>query len=183
LNIKETSLQGLTVVETVPYEDVRGTFSRLFCERHLSAIVGQRRIVQFNHSRTVAVGAIRGLHFQYPPFAEMKLVRCIRGRVWDVAIDLRANSKSFLNWHAEELTPENHKMMVIPEGFAHGYQVIDPNSELLYLHTAFHTPSSEGGLRFDDPTLSITWPIRPSELSVRDANLPRIESTFKGLVL
>jgi dTDP-4-dehydrorhamnose 3,5-epimerase len=110
-------------------------------------------------------------------------VRCLKGRVWDVAIDLRANSPTFLQWHAEELTPANTRMMVVPEGFAHGFQVLEPDSELLYLHTAFYTPSAEGGLRHDDPSLGITWPLAVADLSARDANHPSIGQDFQGIVL
>jgi dTDP-4-dehydrorhamnose 3,5-epimerase len=113
----------------------------------------------------------------------MKLVRCLKGRVWDVAIDLRHNSPTFLRWHAEELTPFNGKMMAIPEGFAHGFQVMEPESELLYLHTAFYTPSAEGALRYDDPKLDIKWPLSVTDLSQRDAQHPFIDSEFTGIAI
>lgn len=183
MNILATPIPDLTVIETVPHVDARGAFGRLYCEKELSRIIGQRHIVQINHSRTAAVGAVRGLHFQYPPHAEMKLVRCLKGRVWDVAIDLRKMSPTFLRWHAQELTPANTRMMVIPEGFAHGFQVIEPDSELLYLHTAFYTPGAEGGLRYDDPELGISWPLKVTDLSERDASHPIIDSNFQGMNL
>lgn len=139
--------------------------------------------MQINHSRTSTIGAVRGLHYQRPPNAEMKLVRCLKGRVWDVAVDIRSNSPTFLRWHAEELTPNNARMIVIPEGFAHGFQVLEPESELLYLHTAFYTAASEGGLRHDDPLLAIHWPLVVTDLSLRDITHPIINSSFDGIVI
>lgn len=176
-----TPIPGLVVVETTPYIDTRGAFSRLYCEQELRDLIGQRHIVQINHSVTAAEGAVRGMHFQHPPYAEMKLVRCIRGRVWDVAVDLRMGSPSFLRWHAEELTALNARMMIIPEGFAHGFQVLEPDSELLYLHTALYTPSAEGGLRYDDPRLAISWPLPAVDLSPRDSAHPFISTDYPGI--
>jgi len=183
LKRKTTSISGLVILETTRHIDHRGAFSRLYCDHELASLIGPRRIVQVNQSRTVTVGAVRGLHYQCPPDAEMKLVLCLRGRVWDVAVDLRHNSPTFLSWHAEELTPTNARMMVIPEGFAHGFQVMEPDSELLYLHTAFYTPSSEGGLCHDDPRLAIHWPLAVTDLSARDAAHPLINSSFSGIAL
>ncbi|MBI5900166.1 MAG: dTDP-4-dehydrorhamnose 3,5-epimerase family protein [Rhodocyclales bacterium] len=183
MNIHATAISGVLVVESARIEDERGSFGRLFCTRELEPAVGDRRIVQVNHSRTRSVGAIRGMHFQYPPVTEMKLVRCLRGRVWDVAVDLRAGSPTFLRWHAEELSPGNCRMMVVPEGCAHGFQVLEPDSELLYLHTAFYTPISEAGLRYDDPALSVRWPLPVRDLSARDALHPLITKDFSGIPL
>jgi dTDP-4-dehydrorhamnose 3,5-epimerase len=181
MNILPTSISGLMVVETIPIADTRGGFARLFCDQALNVLIGTRKIVQINHSRTVNVGAVRGMHFQYPPHAEMKLVRCLKGRVWDLAIDLRHGSPTFLHWHAEELTPNNGRMMVIPEGFAHGFQVLEPDSELLYLHTAPYTPSTEGGVLHNDPKLGIQWPLKVTDLSERDAAHPLINEQFQGV--
>lgn len=169
------------MVESEPYTDHRGAFARLFCERTLAAVIGERHIVQINHSRTTAVGAVRGMHFQHPPHAEMKLVRCLRGRVWDVVVDLRAGSPTFLRWHAEELSAESSHMLVVPEGCAHGFQVLEADSELLYLHTTFYTPAAEGALRFDDPTLGIAWPLQVTDLSERDKNHALLTHDFAGL--
>ena len=171
------------VVDTTPHIDNRGAFARLYCEHELASLIGPRRIVQINHSRTAKIGAVRGLHYQHLPHAEMKLVRCLKGRVWDVAVDLRHKSPTFMRWHAEELTPTNTRMMVIPEGFAHGFQVLESESELLYLHTAFYTPSAEGGLRHDDPRLAIHWPLAISDLSPRDTAHPFINSDYSGIAL
>jgi len=181
MKILPTKLSGVVVAETVPVVDHRGAFGRLFCERELSQILGHRHIVQINHSRAATVGAVRGLHFQRPPQAEMKFVRCLRGRVWDVAVDLRGGSRTFLQWHAEELTPENARMLALPEGCAHGFQVLDAESELLYLHTAFYDPDAEGGVRCDDSRLGITWPLPIADLSQRDRLLPTLGAGFVGI--
>lgn len=181
MKIRQTALPGVVSVETTAFSDHRGGFLRLYCECELAAVIGDRRIVQINHSRTVNVGAVRGLHYQRSPAMEMKLVRCLKGKVWDVAVDLRKNSPTFLQWHAEELTSENVRMLVIPEGFAHGFQVLEAESELLYLHTEFYRPEAEAGLRFDDPRLDINWPLPIVDLSERDSQHPVITPDFTGL--
>jgi len=183
MNLRPTKLSGVIVAESVPVMDHRGAFARFFCERELSALIEARHIVQINHSRTVAVGSVRGFHFQRPPRAEMKLVRCLRGRVWDVAADLRAESQTFLQWHAEELTAENGRMLVIPEGCAHAFQTLARDSELLYLHTAFYDPAAESGVRCDDPRLGVAWPLPIGELSERDRELPTLDAAFRGIAL
>lgn len=183
MNILDTPLADLKIVQSSPHRDARGAFLRLFCAQELQSLLGQRQVAQINHSRTRRVGAVRGLHFQYPPHAEMKLIRCLRGRVWDVAVDLRAASPTFLHWHAEELIHDDARMLVIPEGFAHGFQVLEPDSELLYLHTAFYQPSSEGGLRYDDPLLAIAWPLPTQDLSSRDQSHPLLNADFAGVEL
>lgn len=181
MNIRKIAIAGAAIVEVQPYTDHRGAFSRLFCEAALADVIGDRHLVQINHSRTRTVGAVRGMHFQHPPHAEMKLVRCIRGRVWDVLVDLRAGSTTFMQWHAEELNPGSSSMLVIPEGCAHGFQVLEPDSELLYLHTAFYTPASEGALRFDDPRMAIKWPLQVTDISERDRAHALLTDDFVGL--
>jgi dTDP-4-dehydrorhamnose 3,5-epimerase len=183
MNILPTALPGVLVVETTPSADHRGAFARLYCEQELAAAVGGRRIVQINHSLTRAAGALRGLHYQRPPHAEMKLVRCLKGRVFDVAVDLRAGSPTFLQWHGEELTPGNARMLAIPEGCAHGFQALEADSELLYLHTAFYSREAEGGAAHDDPRLGIAWPLPVAELSERDRGHPPIAPDFAGIAL
>jgi dTDP-4-dehydrorhamnose 3,5-epimerase len=181
MQVAQTALLGVVIVETKPSVDHRGGFARLYCERELAPVIGDRRILQINYSRTTMVGAVRGMHFQRPPYAEMKLVRCFKGRVWDVAVDLRAGSPTFLQWHAEELSSENARMLVIPEGCAHGFQVLEPGSELLYLHTAFYSPEAEGGVSCNDPRLGITWPLPVADLSHRDSSLPLIAADYSGI--
>ena len=132
--IHPTPIADLVMAKSSAFKDDRGAFARLFCQQELSSVLGGRQIVQINHSCTEAVGAVRGLHFQHAPHAEMKLVRCLKGKVWDVAVDLRPQSPSYKRWYAQVLSPQNAHMMVIPEGFAHGFQVLEAGSELLYLH-------------------------------------------------
>jgi dTDP-4-dehydrorhamnose 3,5-epimerase len=183
MKAKATSISGLMVVKTETHSDHRGAFARLFCQDELEEYLASRNIVQINQSRTSAVGAVRGLHYQQPPQTEMKFVRCLKGKVWDVAVDLRAGSPTFLKWHAEELSENNMLMMVIPEGFAHGFQVLEDNSELLYLHTARYTPAAEGGIRPSDKMLAIDWPLSVQDLSDRDRNHPLLTSDFSGLIV
>ncbi len=183
LKVSSTPLEGLTIVESPQVHDARGAFARRFCDRELAPMVGARRIVQINQSRTRAVGALRGMHFQRPPHAEMKLIWCIHGRVLDVAVDLRRGSPTMLRWHAVELSPASGRMIVIPEGFAHGFQVLEPDSELVYLHTAFYAPEAEGGVAHDDPALAIAWPLPPVDLSARDRAHPPIGPDFEGIAL
>jgi dTDP-4-dehydrorhamnose 3,5-epimerase len=181
MRFTETPIAGVVIADSPRRTDQRGSFSRWFCEESLLPFLGGRRVRQSNHSCTTTVGAIRGLHFQHPPHCEMKLVRCIRGAVWDVAVDLRAGSPTFLQWHAERLSAADGRMMVIPEGCAHGFQVLEPASELLYLHTADYEPSSEGGVRWNDPRVSIHWPQPVHDLSERDRRHPLLDASFKGL--
>lgn len=183
MKIHRTSIHDLVFTESHAFKDDRGSFARIFCEQDLSPVIGRRRIVQINHSFTQAVGAIRGMHFQTSPNAEMKLVRCLKGKVWDVAVDLRPTSTSYKLWFAQELTPDNSYMMVIPEGFAHGFQVLEAGSELLYLHTANYSPESESGVRYDDPELGIAWPMPVTDISRRDSNHAYIDSNFTGIVI
>lgn len=176
MRLVETAIKGVMVAETSPVKDHRGAFARLFCEQDLKPAIADRHIVQINHSRTNRVGAVRGMHFQDAPHAEMKMVRCLKGRVWDVAVDLRKDSPTFLHWLAVELSGEGAEMMIIPEGCAHGFQVLEADSEVLYLHTAAYVPSAEAGLRHDDPRLSIDWPLEVADLSERD----KVHQLLKG---
>lgn len=183
MNLIETSISGAWIIDTNAFQDERGVFSRLFCSRELQEVVGSREIVQINQSSTHRIGAVRGLHYQNPPHSEMKIVRCLKGRVFDVAVDLRQGSSTFLKWTAIELTPINRRALVVPEGCAHGFQVLEGDSELLYLHTAFYTPGAEGAVRFDDPRIAINWPLDPTDISTRDLNHPYLKEEFKGIIL
>jgi dTDP-4-dehydrorhamnose 3,5-epimerase len=183
LIIEPTDIQGVVVAHFEPVFDHRGMLQRIFCSEELRSLLADRQVVQINHSRTHGAGAIRGLHFQRPPHAELKMVQCMRGRVWDVAVDLRAHSPTFLRWHAEELFPEAAKMMVIPEGCAHGFQVLETDSELLYFHTAPYCRESEGGVFCNDPMLAIPWPLDLADLSPRDLQHPLISAGFTGIQL
>jgi len=169
-------LNGLHLLKTEPFKDHRGQFARFFCARELAEIGLEKPIAQINHSRTRAKGAIRGMHYQKSPHAELKIVRCIRGACFDVAVDLRKDSPTYLQWHSEILTEENSYALYIPEGFAHGFQTLEPDTELLYLHTEFYTPNSEDGIRFDDPAIGINWPLPPHDISERDTKHPFLNS-------
>ncbi len=165
-------------------KDERGSFARLFCDEELKEILGDRRIVQINQSVTKEKGSIRGLHFQKPPFAEMKIVRCVKGAVWDIAVDLRRDSNTFLKWHAIELSEEKNNFYIIPEGFAHGFQTLTEDCEMLYLHTQSYNKEYEDGLNPIDEKLAIEWPLPVTTLSERDKNHTFLtENKFKGLII
>lgn len=179
--IHATSLGGLNVIVRKPLGDSRGYLERMFCIDYLRDIFGERRVVQINHTLTQHKGTVRGMHFQYPPHAEMKLVSCLRGSVFDVAVDLRKDSPTFLHWHAELLSADNHKTLAIPEGFAHGFQTLTDDCEMLYLHTATYTPGAEAGLNPQDAKLAIVWPLPITEISPRDAAHAPIAGDFEGV--
>jgi dTDP-4-dehydrorhamnose 3,5-epimerase len=182
-DFKETPLQGLKVIQRHPRKDLRGQFTRIFCSEDLSGAGWTTPVMQINYSRTNAVGSIRGLHYQKPPKAERKMVLCLRGRVWDVVVDLRSSSATFLSWHAEELSAENSRALLIPEGFAHGFQVLEKESELLYLHSEQYSPQHEDGLSPLDPRLSIPWPLAIGEMSERDRGFPFLSDKYKGVTV
>ena len=174
MRFSELGLQGVQRIEHTPIEDHRGFFARLFCEKEMSDHGVASRFVQCNNTLTKHSGTVRGLHFQRPPSAESKLVRCIHGAVWDVAIDLRADSTTYGQHVAIELNADNRSMICIPEGFGHGFQTLLPNTELLYFHSEFYSGSDEGGVNPLDPALSIDWPLPVLGLSDRDRALPAL---------
>ncbi len=178
-----TPLQGLMVVQRRPINDSRGFFVRLFCRDEFRQIGIAKPIVEINQSLTHHQGAVRGLHFQHPPHAETKAVTCLRGAVFDVAVDLRTDSPTFLRWHGEILSANNRKSLLIPEGLAHGFQALTEDCELLYLHTEAYTPQAEGGLHPRDPRVGVDWPLPITELSPRDENHPLLSADFAGVRL
>ena len=178
-----THIKDLYIIELEPFTDNRGMFSRIYCKNELKEIGHTKEIVNINHSLTKKKGALRGLHFQYPPKAEIKIVKCIKGSIYDVAIDLRKNSPSFLNWFAEILSSKNMKMLYIPEGFAHGFQTLEDNCELIYFHSEFYSPEYEGGINYKDPQINIKWPLDIMDISKRDQNFDYITNRFEGLDL
>lgn len=180
MNIIQTPLKGLVEIENDCFEDARGQFTRLFCEQDFSSIRPNLHFRQINLSRTNVAGSIRGMHYQAPPSAEAKLIRCLKGRAFDVAIDVRHGSPSFLKWHVVELTPEKNSVF-IPEGFAHGFQALDDNTELLYCHTMPWRKEDEHGLRFNDPRLAIQWPLPVSSISDKDRSHALINNNFLGV--
>lgn len=178
-----TPLAGLVRIDRQLLGDARGFLTRLFCAQELSAAGWDGPVAQANHTATAQRGTVRGMHFQHPPHAEIKLVTCVRGAVWDVAVDLRAGSPTFLQWHAEELSAENHRSLLIPKGFAHGFQTLTDDCELVYLHSAPYAPDAEAGLCADDPLLAIAWPAPISQRSARDTQHPLLQAQWKGLTL
>jgi dTDP-4-dehydrorhamnose 3,5-epimerase len=176
-----TPLAGLEIVETSPVRDERGRFVRVFCDAELAPLHPMLRIAQVNLSLTARRGTVRGMHFQRPPAAEAKLIRCVRGRVFDVAVDIRRGSPTFLQWHAVELDADRDRQIFIPEGFAHGFQALTDDAELLYLHTRPWSREHEDGLQPQDPRLAIDWPLPVVGLSARDRGAPRLDDGFAGV--
>ena len=183
MKILQSPFKNAFVLEAEPYIDYRGKFGRIYCQDELKQIGHYKQIVQINHSFTRKKGAIRGMHFQYPPKAEIKMVRCLRGSVFDVIVDLRGDSPTFLRWYGEVLSDDNLKMMYVPEGFAHGFQTLEEDSELLYLHTEFYSPEHEGGVRYNDPRLNISWPLEVTEVSQKDQEYSLLSNDFEGIIL
>jgi dTDP-4-dehydrorhamnose 3,5-epimerase len=175
------ALRGLVVVERQRLADARGTFSRLFCSQELSAIGFALPVAQINQTLTRRCGAVRGMHFQFPPHAEDKLVSCLHGQVFDVAVDLRSGSETFLKWHGEILSEENRRSLFIPQGFAHGFQTLTDDCELLYLHSAAYAPGAESALNPIDPAIGIKWPLAFTDISERDSKHPLIGQDFTGI--
>lgn len=181
MNIVQMPLYNTWLIETELFEDERGKFARFFCQEELGRIQKEICVKQVNYSVTNQKGAIRGMHFQYPPKAEVKLVRCLRGTVFDVMVDLRKDSKTFLQWHGVKLSGENMNMLYIPQGVAHGFQTLEENCVMLYLHTEFYSPSHEGGVRFDDPKIAVQWPLEVTEISSRDKKHSLLPDDFSGI--
>ena len=181
LSITNLPLAGLKKIERKRFSDSRGFLERLFCAGELREIGWDKPIAQMNLTQTVERGTVRGMHFQFPPHAEMKIVSCIHGEVWDVAIDLRKESPTFLKWYAQRLSSENLTALLIPEGFAHGFQTITENAELVYIHSRSYEPSAEGGINPCDSSLAIDWPLPIAKISERDNSHPMINENFEGI--
>ena len=177
----ETPLEGVFRIDRHPIKDHRGFLSRFFCAEEFKAIGFDGSLAQINHTLTQKKGVIRGMHFQYPPHAETKIVSCLQGEVFDIAIDIRKNSPTFLQWHAEILNAENKASLYIPNGFAHGFQALTNNCQLIYLHSAFYKSESEGALNALDPRLAINWPLKVTEISNRDKGHPLLNIQFEGI--
>jgi dTDP-4-dehydrorhamnose 3,5-epimerase len=181
MNFISTPLKGSYLIDVGLFSDARGWFVRFYCKREFQEIGHDKEWVQLNHSVSYKKGTIRGMHFQQPPFAEIKMVKCVVGKVFDVIIDLRKGSETFLQWFGTELSAANRKMLYIPEGFAHGFQCLEDNCELIYHHSEYYTPNAEAGFRYDDPVVNIQWPLDVTMLSPRDKQLPWLNKNFKGL--
>lgn len=178
--VARTPIEGLMTVDRSVLEDARGFLSRLFCTEELSAAGFATPVSQINHTLTRRKGSVRGMHFQRHPDAEDKFVSCLRGEIMDVAVDLRPGSSTFLKWHAEVLSASNRRSLMIPKGFAHGFQTLCEDCELLYLHSAPYVAASEGALNAVDPALGIAWPLPITERSERDSRHPFLPDDFKG---
>lgn len=163
------------IIEIEPHTDDRGFFARLFCEDELAAVGLVSRFPQVNNSASLWKGTLRGLHYQVPPAAEAKIMRCIRGAIFDAIVDLRPDSPTFAQWYGVELTPENRLMMYMPKGFAHAFLSLADDSEVIYFTSDRYAPGRERGLRFDDPRLAIAWPIPPIIVSEKDRSWPNFD--------
>jgi len=178
---KEASIQGLYILERNPIVDERGFLERIFCHDTFENLTGFKSLRQINRTLTRKTGTVRGLHFQHQPNAEKKIVSCLKGSVWDVAVDLREGSPTFLSYEALVLSESNHLSFLIPEGFAHGFQTLESNCEMIYLHSADYEPQSEGAVNAQDPCIGISWPKLISERSQKDSVVPFLPENFRGL--
>jgi dTDP-4-dehydrorhamnose 3,5-epimerase len=168
----ETPLKDSFVIELEKYVDDRGFFARTFCKKEFAEVGLDNEIVQINNSFSKDKATLRGIHYQLPPKAETKIVRCIKGSLWDVMVDLRPESPTFLRWYGTELNEENRKMMFVPKGFGHGFITLTNNTEIFYLVTEFYSPEFERGLRWNDPRIGIDWPLTPQIISDKDNKHP-----------
>ena len=183
LDFFDLPLKGLKRIKHKKILDERGYFSRLFCTRELMPTSWKTPIAQINKTNTVKKGTVRGMHFQRPPFSEIKIINCIKGSIWDVVVDLRKESSTYLDWHAEKITSKNNNSLLIPTGFAHGYQTLTNDVVMIYMHSIEYNNQLEDGINPRDPTLSITWPLEITNLSIRDQNHPNITKDFQGIIL
>lgn len=174
----ETPLSGAFTVDLELRRDDRGFFARAWCQDEFERRGLSTRIVQCNTSYNNRTGTVRGLHFQRPPQAEVKLVRCTRGAIWDVIVDLRPESTTYTRWFGAELTADNRRMLYVPENFAHGYITLEPETETFYQVSEFYSPDHEAGIRWDDPAIGITWPIEPVVVSAKDAGHPDFTGSY-----
>jgi dTDP-4-dehydrorhamnose 3,5-epimerase len=168
----ETKLAGAYIIELDKIGDERGFFSRLWCRKTMEEKGLKSNIAQINTSHNVHKGTLRGLHYQQAPYEEVKIVQCIRGAIFDVAVDIRPKSPTYMQWFGIELDEDCCKLLYIPEGFAHGYQTVKDNSAIIYPTSEFYTPESEGGIRWDEPEIAIKWPLDPVNMSKKDLSWP-----------
>jgi dTDP-4-dehydrorhamnose 3,5-epimerase len=179
----ETPLPPARLIEIEKFGDARGFFARVFCVREFDKIGLEKHFVQGNNSFSARRGTLRGLHYQLPPAAEAKVIRCICGSFYDVILDLRPKSPSFGQWFGAELSAENRLMMYVPQGFAHAILTLEDNSEALYFSSSFYASEQERGVRWNDPRFAIRWPIDPAEISAKDSSWPDFDPAFHGLEL
>ena len=175
---KELPLKDSFLISLKKNHDDRGFFSRLYCNNEFNKKINNFTICQINNSLSYSKGTLRGIHLQKEPMSEQKLVRCISGSIWDLIIDLRINSKTFGKWHAEELTSKNRKMLFVPKGFGHGFISLLDNSEIIYFVSERYNPNCEIGIRWNDPTFNIKWPMKPNIVSKKDSSLPDYDKSL-----
>ena len=183
MQLNKSILSGLFIIKPTPFEDHRGFFARTYCKKEFLSIGFNKEFVQFNHSFNLLKGTVRGLHFQKPPYAETKYIRCVQGSIYDVVVDIRKDSPTYLKYFGIELSAENMVGLLVPEGFAHGFQTLEDNTTVIYHSTAFYSPTAEGGLKFNDSILNISWKLPPVNISEKDLNHPLIDESFTGLRL
>ncbi|UWU89970.1 dTDP-4-dehydrorhamnose 3,5-epimerase [Bradyrhizobium sp. CB1015] len=183
MKFHQTPLHGAHTIELEKRADERGFFARLYCQREFEIAGIPTPVVQINNSLTTKAGTLRGMHYQLPPAAETKVVRCVRGALYDVIIDLRPDSSTFAQWYGAELSAENRLMMYVPRGFAHGFLTLTEDVEVFYVVDAFYNPEAERGIRFNDPRFGVNWPSAPVEVSEKDRNWPEFNPAFHGIEL
>ena len=176
MRFTETGLSGAKIIDPNPHQDVRGRFMRAWCAREFTEQSIDFQPVQANLGFSVKAGTVRGLHFQQAPALESKLVRCTRGSLFDVVLDLRPNSPTFAKWYGTMLSADNARMVFVPEQCAHGYQTLEENTEMHYMTSAYYAPDSARGVRFDDPFFAIEWPLPPTNISEQDRTWPLMRS-------
>lgn len=182
MKFERTPIEGLYIAQTKKLADERGSFMRLHCEDSLKKELGINfDIKQINFSHSVKRGTVRGLHFQNTPALESKVVRCIQGKIFDVAVDLREGSKTFLKYFFIELSDENDLALIIPAGCAHGFQALTDDCKMIYLHNASYDPQHESGIPYNDRKINIAWPLPAINVSERDRSLKMIDESFKGI--
>lgn len=175
MKFTETPIPGAYLIDLEKRGDERGFFARAFCQREFEAVGLCSQFVQINNSLTASRGTLRGMHYQLPPQAETKVLRCVRGGLWDVILDLRERSPTFGQWFGAELTAENRRMMYCPKAFAHGFITLTDDTEVFYLVDEFYAPAAERGVRWDDPRFKIEWPIQPVVISDKDRGHPNFD--------
>ncbi len=180
-SLTPTPLRDAYLIERNPMVDCRGYFSRLFCSEELASAGIAMPINQINYSLTRERGTVRGLHYRLPPAAESRIISCLQGKIFDVIVDLRAGSPTFLEWHAQRLSEDNHQSFYIPQGFAHGFQALTDNCQLLYLHSGFYDSELERGLNPLEPLIQVEWPLPITKLSDRDRDQPIAGKDFSGI--
>jgi dTDP-4-dehydrorhamnose 3,5-epimerase len=183
INILRTPFEGVFILESNYFEDSRGKFGRIYCFEELETCLKSKLIKQINHSVTTKKGTLRGLHYQIPPFSETKIIKCLKGKIYDVIIDIRRNSETFLKYFHIELSENENKMLLIPEGFAHGFQTLTRDVEILYFHTNIYNKENECSISAFDPRINIFWPLKISEISDKDKNIKLLNESFKGILI